>query len=98
MNCGVTEQKFHYLYSLNRSAFYAARNIQIYQIQNTRISQIFIVTSKKSDNIRKKIIAAEPSSLENMLKITKTIPKDLGRKKLQSFVVLLITQQQRMNS
>jgi hypothetical protein len=52
MKCGVTEQKFHYLYSLNRSAIYAARNIQIYQIQNTRISQIFIVTSKKSDNIR----------------------------------------------
>jgi hypothetical protein len=45
---------------------------------------------KISDNLCQKIIEAEPYSLEIMLKVMKTMPKDLSGKKVQLFFELQI--------
>jgi hypothetical protein len=40
---------------------------------------------KISDNFRLQMIEAEPSGLEHMLKVTKTVPKDLNGNSVQRF-------------
>jgi hypothetical protein len=70
-------------------ACHAARNIKIYQKHNLKIYQILDCGLRKiSDNLRQEINKGEPSSLEHMLKFSKTMPKKSSGKNV--FVILQI--------